>query len=120
MASTTFTRIARFRSISRTELISLSRVLLTGIHLMRTGEVEANLVRLNEIFQLSYIANLVELKTTGPEKGQLEETDREFHAREYERLRSDLQEAFERSRLPETPKGAEALNDLLVRVRLSR
>ena len=29
-------------------LLYVYRVLLTGIHLMRTGEVEANLVRLNE------------------------------------------------------------------------
>ena len=29
-------------------------MLLTGIHLMRTGEVEANLVRLNEVAKLPY------------------------------------------------------------------
>jgi hypothetical protein len=28
------------------------RVLLTGIHLLRAGEMEANLVRLNEPFRL--------------------------------------------------------------------
>src|SRR5258708_7343906 len=33
-------------------LLYVYRVLLTGIHLMRTGEVEANLVTLNEILSL--------------------------------------------------------------------
>ena len=71
-----------------------------------------------EDWVVPYIADLIELKTTGPEKGRLEEADIEFHEREYERLRSELQQAFERSRLPEIPSGAEALHDLLVRVRL--
>jgi len=41
------------------------RVLLTGIHLMRTGEVEANLVTLNEEFRLLYLAELVARKWLG-------------------------------------------------------
>jgi len=41
------------------------RVLLTGIHLMRTGEVEANLVTLNEEFRLPYLAELVARKWLG-------------------------------------------------------
>src|SRR5215470_9328392 len=36
-------------------LLYVYRVLLTGIHLMRTGEVEANLVRLNEGARLSHV-----------------------------------------------------------------
>src|SRR3954471_21353575 len=40
-------------------LLYVYRVLLTGIHLMRSGEVEANLLRLNENAQLSYIDELV-------------------------------------------------------------
>jgi predicted nucleotidyltransferase len=34
-------------------LLYVYRVLLTGIHLMRTGELEANLVNLNQIFALA-------------------------------------------------------------------
>jgi predicted nucleotidyltransferase len=99
-------------------LLYVYRVLLTGIHLMRTGEVEANLLRLNETAQLSYIPDLIDRKTSGPEKAKLEWPDLEFYQREYERLRAELQEAFEQSRLPELPSSAAALNDLLVRVRL--
>ncbi len=99
-------------------LLYVYRVLLTGIHLMRTGEVEANLVRLNETANLTHIPELIERKVNGPEKGQLEQADLVFHEQEYERLRSELKQAFEDSRLPEVPSGSKALNDLLVRLRL--
>lgn len=99
-------------------LLYVYRVLLTGIHLMRTGELEANLVRLNETAMLSYIPELIERKVVGPEKGTLDQADFVFHGQEYERLRSGLEQAFEDSRLPEVPSGAGALNDLLIRVRL--
>src|SRR5437867_3950446 len=52
-------------------LLYVYRVLLTGIHLMRTGEIEANLVTLNEEFGISYIADLVARKLAGPEKSKL-------------------------------------------------
>jgi predicted nucleotidyltransferase len=99
-------------------LLYVYRVLLTGIHLMRTGEVEANLNRLNATVQLPYLPELIERKTGGPEKGRLERADLEFHQREYERLRAALQTAHEESFLPEGPSGAAALDDLLVRIRL--
>jgi predicted nucleotidyltransferase len=101
-------------------LLYVYRVLLTGIHLMRTGEIEANLVTLNEEFRLPYIAALVARKLAGPEKSVLNHTDVSFHESEYERLRGELQAAHEASKLPELPSEATrgALNDLLVRVRL--
>jgi uncharacterized protein len=99
-------------------LLYVYRVLLTGIHLMRTGEVEANLVRLNEQFRLPYVGELIAAKLGGPEKGTLADADVAFHRSEYERLRGDLQTAFEASTLPETPSSRPALNALLVRLRL--
>ncbi len=99
-------------------LLYVYRVLLTGIHLMRTGEVEANLVRLNEDARLPYIPDLIARKTGGPEKGRLDQADLEFHQREYERLRKELQMAYEESHLQENATAAATLNDLLVRIRL--
>jgi predicted nucleotidyltransferase len=99
-------------------LLYLYRVLLTGIHLMRTGRVEANLVRLNDDAKLPFIPDLIARKAAGPEKGRLHQADLEFHALEYERLRVELRQAFEESRLPETPSAATALNDLLVTIRI--
>src|SRR5881409_4078388 len=84
-------------------LLYVYRVLLTGIHLMRTGEVEANLVTLNEEFRLPYIADLVARKLAGPEKSKLEDADIAFHESEYQRLRVQLQAAHDASRLPESP-----------------
>jgi hypothetical protein len=101
-------------------LLYVYRVLLTGIHLMRTGEVEANLVRLNEGARLAYIPELIERKTSGPEKGRLEQADLACYEREYQRLRAELQQAFAQSKLPETPRAGAALHDLLVRLRLIR
>jgi predicted nucleotidyltransferase len=99
-------------------LLYVYRVLLTGIHLMRTGTVEANLGRLNEWAKLPYVPELIDRKQSGSEKERLNEADLAFHQQEYERLRGQLQEAFEASSLPETPRGADALHALLVRLRL--
>ena len=100
-------------------LLYVYRVLLTGIHLMRTGVIEANLVTLNEKFRLPYIADLVTRKLSGTEKSKLEDADLAFHESEYQRLRDELQAAHDASTLPEAPdeKMRAALNDLLVRVR---
>ena len=100
-------------------LLYVYRVLLTGIHLMRTGEVEANLLKLNETANLPYISELVERKLAGAEKGHLEAADLEFHESEYRRLVQELQAATQMSELPEQPCGRDALNDLLVRLRVA-
>jgi uncharacterized protein len=99
-------------------LLYVYRVLLTGIHLMRTGEVQANLRLLNEDFKLAYIPELIERKVGGTEKERLEQVDVAFHQREYERLRAELEQAYQECKLPEAPSGAAALNQLLVRIRL--
>jgi len=101
-------------------LLYVYRVLLTGIHLMHTGEVEANLVTLNGQFRLPYIPDLVARKLAGPEESRLSEADVSFHQTEYERLRGQLQAAHDASQLPERPAAETraALDDLLVRVRL--
>jgi len=100
-------------------LLYIYRVLLTGIHLMQTGIVEANLRNLNESANLPYIAELIERKVAGPEKSQLPEADVRFHESEYRRLVGELEKASAASHLPELPDGKKALNDLLVRLRLS-
>ncbi len=100
-------------------LLYVYRVLLTGIHLMQTGRVEANLLTLNEKFQLPYLTELIEKKVTGQEKGILKETDLVFHRQECERLKNTLKKASEESHLPEKTTAKELLNDLLVKLRLS-
>ena len=99
-------------------LLYVYRVLLTGVHLMRGGEVEANLGRLNDDFKLPYLSELIERKLAGPEKSALSDVDVEFHRREFERLRGMLEDAYQASSLPETHAGKAAINDLLIRLRL--
>jgi predicted nucleotidyltransferase len=101
-------------------LLYVYRVLLTGIHLMRTGVIEANLVTLNQEFRLPYIGDLVARKLAGPEKSKLEDADIAVHEAEYQRLRMELQSAHDVCQLPELPsdEARAALNDLLIRVRL--
>lgn len=98
-------------------LLYTYRVLLTGIHLVKTGRVEANLVHLNEEFRLSGISALIARKTSGTEQSVLSDSDIDAHRREYERLRSELEAASARSQLPEAPSARAALSDLLVRLR---
>jgi len=100
-------------------LLYVYRVLLTGIHLMRTGEVEANLRQLNESAKLPFVDDLIERKLAGPEKSQLPHADLGSHEGEYQRLVAEVESASEKSQLPELPSGKDALNDRLVRLRLS-
>jgi uncharacterized protein len=101
-------------------LLYVYRVLLTGIHVMRTGVVNANLVELNEEARLPYIPDLIARKQSG-ENTTLADDDIELHAREYERLRAQLQAVHEASKLPELPdeQARAGLNTLLVRLRCS-
>jgi predicted nucleotidyltransferase len=99
-------------------LLYVYRVLLTGIHLMRTGVIEANLVMLNETAKLPYLPDLIQRKIAGAEKERLSDADLDFHRREYERLRRGLDEAYQTSALPEAPQSQNQLHDLLVRLRL--
>jgi hypothetical protein len=100
-------------------LLYVYRVLLTGIHLMRTGVVEANVLTLNEEFGLPQVGELVARKLAGPEQSELRGEDYAFHEGEYRRLEGMLKEAHEKSQLPEGASAQGALNDLLVRLRMA-
>lgn len=99
-------------------LLYTFRVLLTGIHLMRTGEVQCDLPTLNATYGLPYVPELVARKVEGQEKGTLEHAELDFYGREVQRLLAELEAARDASALPELPSGRDALNDLLVRWRL--
>jgi uncharacterized protein len=98
-------------------LLYVYRVLLTGIHLMRTGEVQANLAVLNRSFELSYLEDLMAQKRSGVEKGELR-TDLAFHQQEFQRLLQLLETARDQSHLADEPTANAAMHDLLVRSRL--
>ncbi len=99
-------------------LLYAYRVLLTGIHLLRTGEVQANIVELNRVFNLPFLEELIQRKQAR-EQGELPELDHEWHTRELGRWENQLDEAFVASRLPDNPP-AEELNLFLIGLRLGR
>jgi predicted nucleotidyltransferase len=97
-------------------LLYIYRVLLTGIWALQTGEVEANLPRLNESFQLPFIPDLIAQKRQ--ELAALTPGDLSLHEATITRLQAQLESAFQESRLPEAATNRPALHDFLVRVRL--
>ncbi len=102
-------------------LLYVFRVMLTGIHLLRTGEVEANLTVLNEEYGLAYVPELVAAKRANGEAAALPPGRAlAFYEREYDRVRALLIEAHEQSTLPdETPGAREALDDFLRELRFN-
>jgi predicted nucleotidyltransferase len=100
-------------------LLYTFRTLLTGIHLMRTGMVNAHLPSLNLEYKLPYIPDLIDRKVTSQELCVLTPGESGKFREEYLRLRGVLEEAHARSSLPEVPACREELSDLLVRIRLN-
>lgn len=98
-------------------LLYAYRTVLTGIHLMRTGEVVAHLPTLNEVFRLPFVPDLIARKQSA-EFGTLTAVDLDFHRRELGRLEAELEAAHAASTLPETGPFAE-LDRLLAELRLA-
>lgn len=97
-------------------LLYAYRVLLTGIHLLRSGEVQANILELNHEFKLPFIDELI-AKKQAREHGGLSGLDDEWHRAELARWEERLREAYERSKLPEEPPRDE-VHEFLVKLRL--
>jgi predicted nucleotidyltransferase len=97
-------------------LLYAYRVVLTGIHLLLTGEVQANIVELNRAFQLSFIDELI-AKKQAKEHGGLSGLDYAWHQAELARWEGRLDLAFEQSDLPEEPP-REEVHEFLVELRL--
>lgn len=99
-------------------LLYAYRVLLSGIHLMRTGEVVAHLGSLNATFRLGAVEELVQRKREGAEKMRLEPSELSSHERLLDELEASLHAAHARSSLPEEPTTQDALEDMVIRLRL--
>ncbi|MET9071955.1 nucleotidyltransferase domain-containing protein [Streptomyces sp. NPDC004232] len=99
-------------------LLYTFRVLLTGIHLMRSGRVQAHLpTLLDEIDAPGYLPELIAAKRER-EHGKAEDI---AHARveaDVERLHAVLDEVQATSALPDAHDAHDALHDFVIRVRL--
>lgn len=100
------------------QLLYAYRVLLTGILVLGTGEVEANLRVLTQHYPVPGINELMERKIAGAEHGEVQPSELPGHLGELGRLENDLAVAFEKSTLPEEPTTLPALDDFIVRMRL--
>ena len=93
------------------------RVLMTGIHLLRTGEVEANLPRLNEHFRFGFLDELIARKVGG-ENTAVGQLDWPFHEARLAELEARLDQAFAESPLPED-RDRKSAHQFLVDLRLT-
>ncbi|TDD17211.1 nucleotidyltransferase domain-containing protein [Kribbella turkmenica] len=100
-------------------LLYTFRVLLTGIHLMRTGVVQADLRELvRELPEApGYLEELIAAKAEA-EHGPLVGPSGKRIAADVERLQAVLDEAEAATELPDRPTAEPALHDLLIRARL--
>jgi len=98
-------------------LLYAYRVVMTGVHLLETGEVESHLPTLNERFRVPYIPELIARKATA-ETGVLGREDVAFHRQQLDVWEQRLDEAFAASQLP-TDAPTEELHEFLVDLRLA-
>ncbi|HEY2784396.1 MAG TPA: nucleotidyltransferase domain-containing protein [Fimbriiglobus sp.] len=93
------------------------RVVLTGIHLLRTGEVESHLPTLNEELRFEFIPELIERKKLA-EFGCLNGLNYSRHVIELDRLGIEMERAYESSSLP-THAPVDEAHRFLVELRLN-
>lgn len=98
-------------------LLYAYRVVLSGIHLLETGEVVTSLPELNERFRLPFIDDLIRRKQE-KERGVLSDLDWAEHRAELARWEARLEDAYCRSPLPEEPP-REDVNRFLLALRLA-
>ncbi|MFH8774659.1 DNA polymerase beta superfamily protein [Streptomyces sp. NPDC017958] len=97
-------------------LLYTFRVLLTGVHLMRSGEVQAHLPTLLELVDApGYLTELIAAKAEREHRtADIEHVRVEA---DVERLHAVLDAAQAASALPDAPSAYDALHDFVVRVR---
>lgn len=95
-------------------LLYAYRVSLTGIHLLRTGEVLADLAALAPQYGLDSLLELIAAKSAEHIAVPL---DVEAHDRTLTGLQQELEDAYTTSPLSEAPTNYAALDDFVLRVR---
>jgi predicted nucleotidyltransferase len=93
------------------------RVAVTGIHLLGTGELEADLSVLAERYGVSEAHPLIEVKRRTAEKVLLDRSDVALHRRALERVGQVLEDALAASPLPEEPQNGQACEQWLIDLR---
>ena len=101
-------------------LLYVFRVLKTGIRLMRTSEVEANLTNLlNDDPVIEYLPELIDAKKSGGEHATIDGTGVDRYRQDIDHLREVLQYEQSTTKLATEPTARAALNDFVIRTRLA-
>jgi predicted nucleotidyltransferase len=95
-------------------LLYVYRVLLTGLHLLRSDEIEANSERLNADRRLPRFDELIAQRASGSAQQTVDELEIESHRATISALRNELEQSIEQSSLPTDAIGQPALHDLLL------
>ncbi len=102
-------------------LLYAYRAVLTGVHVLRTGELIAHLPTLLEAYPQAGVPELIQRKRTGAEKGVLDNGEAASHTAALDRLEAALSEAAAQSALPppitSTTPTYRRINDYLIRIR---
>jgi len=96
------------------------RVALTGIHLLRSGELNAHLPSLLEAYPQAEVAELIAEKQATRDHLPLEAIRKQRHLQRLEELQKELELAHETSSLPHSGGAFEELSEFVVRVRLGQ
>ena len=94
------------------------RVALTGMHLLKTGEIEPNLTRLAPLYGID-VQELIAFKREFGEKCQLPRALDAEHMAAFDDLEQRLSQAHELCRLPEVPQNRRDVQAWLMKQRLA-
>lgn len=100
-------------------LLYTFRVALTGVHVLKTGRVEAHLPTLLERYPLDGVQPLIEHKVTTAEKAGIALDEAERLRQHWPMLEEMLTEALEASPLPEQPPNVADIEAWVVQQRMS-
>jgi uncharacterized protein len=106
------------RRTAKTMLYSY-RAAMTGVHLLRSGVLEANVMTLAPHYGFDDVAELVALKGSGAEHGPLPNDLHAHHVSRWPALQTMLDEAEADSTLPEISANVDAIEAWLVARRLA-
>ncbi len=99
-------------------LLYIYRVALTGVHLLKTGEVIGDVRKLAPEYGFSEVDELIKIYSATSEKKSLDKASASQFVARWPELENKLNEALSTSCLPELPGDPDACSDLLVEIRL--
>jgi predicted nucleotidyltransferase len=99
-------------------LLNVYRIALSGIHLLKTGELQADLRLLAENYNLPEAYELIEFKRENGERSTVSASENSRHRDNWTKLGRELEITYESSPLPEQADNEDACAQWLIELRL--